>query len=63
MFVNAGVFTLEPDGKDGTAIKSEDNQRYLSLTVNGVGVPDLNPTFTSIHASGGSVANIMVCIM
>ena len=57
------MFTLVPHGSSGTAIKAGDNERYLFVTINGAGVPDSSPTFTSINASGQSVVNITVCIV
>ncbi|CAI8040109.1 hypothetical protein GBAR_LOCUS22351 [Geodia barretti] len=54
---SADIFHIESD-RNGTAIKAEDSGRYLSLHIDGVGVPDTVPTFTSSAPSGSSTASI-----
>ncbi|CAI8040105.1 hypothetical protein GBAR_LOCUS22350 [Geodia barretti] len=54
---SADIFHIESD-RNGTAIKAKDSGRYLSLNINGEGVPDAVPTFTSSAPSGSSTASI-----
>ena len=61
-FCTEDIFYIESDPKYGTAIKAKDSGRYLSLHIDGVGVPDSAPTFTSSAPSGSSTASIRVSI-
>jgi hypothetical protein len=54
---SADIFNVESD-PNGTAIKAQDSGGYLSLHIDGVGVPDSAPTFTSSAPSGSSTASI-----
>jgi hypothetical protein len=60
-FCTEDIFDVESD-PNGTAIKAKDSGRYLSLHIDGVGVPDSAPTFTSSAPSGSSTASIRVSI-
>ena len=59
MVLFTDIFKLESDPQ-GTAIKATDNERYLSIHIDGEGVPDANPTFTASNSSGSSTATIKV---
>ena len=59
MVLFTDIFKLESDPQ-GTAIKATDNERYLSIHIDGEGVPDFNPTFTASNSSGSSTATIKV---
>lgn len=47
------VFLIETNGVS-TTIKANNTKMYLSMTVDGVGVPDSYPKFTNRHANGSS---------
>lgn len=58
-FVLIEVFLIETNGVS-TTIKANNTKMYLSMTVDGVGVPDSYPKFTNRHANGSSTTVVEV---
>lgn len=54
------MFTIRVLPSADVAIKAGDAERYLSITVDGEGVPANHPTFTSSNPRGNSLARITV---
>lgn len=52
------MFTIRVLPSADVAIKAGDAERYLSITVDGEGVPANHPTFTSSNPRGNSLARI-----